>query len=159
MGLMSDHKSKAIGVAALVIILVANGWVLWSTFGGSSVARGERAFYSVDDGATWFEEKTGQPVPFVYKGKEAVIAQVFDGKNGKFVGYLQRTPAEGAAMLEKVKKKEAPPQALARVALIEIKPPGGKRWLRPQDGSAYAAVMDVKDPATGQQLLEAEPGE
>ncbi len=150
MGLMSDTKSKVIGVAAVVIILAANGWMLWRSFGNSaSGGKTEQSFFTTDDGASYFAEDANKLTPFDHDGKEAVRAHVYALNGKKWVAYLERYTTKGRELMAAVEKGEIGPEKLQGVMLKEVKKPGDTRWVTPSDGAPYVRVIRAAYPNGG----------
>src|SRR5277367_3869586 len=89
---MNENPRVGIGASACLVLLVFAMIALHAVrpkypASGST----ERAFYSDDEGASWFVDDAVKPVPFDHNGKEAFRAEIFRCKNGKpFVAYLTR---------------------------------------------------------------------
>jgi hypothetical protein len=120
--ILNEHPSTVV-IAAGVLLAGVLGLILWSSASGPGAATRsgsiERAFYTVDDGATWFEDDRRKPSPFDRNGTPAFRAYIFRcGEQGKpFVAYLERTSAD-AVEVKKPKdagwvKLETPAGALA----------------------------------------------
>jgi len=112
----------------------------------------ERAFFTVDDGKTWFVDDASQLAPFPHDGKEAVRAYVAECNGKKFVNHLERYTAEGkqaTLRLREIVKKGPPPGSLVAAAQQrgrEVKRPGDTKWT--QTGNAAAdAITALKPPA------------
>jgi hypothetical protein len=127
--------------ATIGIILIAIIYIVYSLWpkGGGDFIPPAKTFYSVDDGATWFEESAEKVPPFTHNGKEAVRAHVFVCNDGTtFVGYLERYNAEGKAKLDKVmasaKGGKYPPERFEiDETHKEYKKPGARnKWITPR---------------------------
>jgi hypothetical protein len=82
--------------AALSVAMVI--FMVWRTSPPSSSPG--KAFYSIDDGLTYFSDSPERLPPFDYDGKVAVRAHVFKCNDGKkFVGYLERYTEPAKAIL------------------------------------------------------------
>src|SRR5439155_26864842 len=120
----------------------------------------ERAFFTIDDGRTWFVDDATQLAPFQHDGKEAVRAYVFECNGKRFVNHLERYTEEGkkAMMrLREVVKKGPPSGALVAAAQQrgrELKRPGDAKWT-PSSDSAAAIIATPKCPqgATGEATV------
>ena len=78
---------------------------------GSAVAK---AFFSDDDGQTYFTDAADKIPPFDHKGKQAVTAYVFRCNGGKpFVGYLEMYDPQTKKVMEDALSGKAPPVAYA----------------------------------------------
>lgn len=115
-----------------------------------------RAYYTIDDGKTFFEDSVHIP-PYERYGSEAVGAMVFscDGGATRFVGYLVRYSPEGKAQMESAMKRGAfgPPCGQ------QVKRPGDANWLdasttRPVTGPSVNEITHVQCPGgNGPPLL------
>jgi hypothetical protein len=99
------------------------------------------SFYTIDDGATWFADRTELIPPFKKDGKDAVRAYVYRGPDGhEFVSHLERYTAEAKhalATLDKLTPEERAmedPSSLAGgMDGLEVKRPTDKTWFRASD--------------------------
>jgi hypothetical protein len=99
------------------------------------------AFYTTDDGATYFVANMENVPPYEHQGKQAVRAHVFEYKGKSFVGYLERYTVEGRkAMMEK--RSNPATQLYHR----EVKKPGEAKWVNVSDTAAAAKIVDVRAP-------------
>jgi len=136
-------------LAALVLVVAHVMDLRASPVGGGVV---ERAFFTVDDGKTWFVDDASQLAPFQHKGAEAVRAYVCEFEGKRFVNHLERYTDEGKkamARLREVVKKGPPPGQLVSAAQQkgrEVKRPGDAKWVSSANGTAAAAVTMLKRP-------------
>jgi hypothetical protein len=140
-----------LGLAGGVFVIIAAVFVLLQRDGNdgeSADGGGEaKAFYTIDEGKTWFLDDVSKLPPFPKDGKEAVRAYVYKCPNGtEFVAFLERYTAEGR------KKREAAiagggngAPLLDQAAGIEVKAPGQVAWVRQSDARAVA-IMSPKCP-------------
>lgn len=144
---LNNKPGIAIGVGAALLVLSMVFITMQLTSGGG--ASSEEAYYTIDDGATWFPDDANKPTPFQHDGKEAVRAYVYECKGKEFVNHLERfTPerrkvAEAAAEAEKTGKPPPPAPAAAGNTVMwgqEIKKPGDKAWT-PAGNLAKAGPM------------------
>lgn len=153
------NKNPAIASGAvLVVIAVAVFFIFRSTMGGPKPKAPTEAYFSVDDGASYFASDTKELAPFEHEGKTAVKAYVYKCADGKpFVGYLERyTPdAKKTLMAARAASDKAagqggpqsgPPinvqsMAMAAQTGIEVKRPKDKNWVKMMD---YGNAMKVK---------------
>ncbi len=129
----------AIGVTVIALWFIISH--LRSGAGRSLPAEGRQAFYSDDDGKTWFSDSAGRIPPFLHDGKEAVAAHMAVDRNGNpYVLYLERFTPEGKRRLAGgtgAPLMDHPAVLDPHVATdIEVKAPGGKEWLKPTDPRA-----------------------
>lgn len=111
-----------------------------------------RAYFTADDGKTYFAAGMENVPPFEHEGKSAVRAYVFRCGTGEpFVGYVERyVPEAHKAMVE----NRATPQH--QIAGRELKKPGESKWVRSDDRKAAGAIADVRCP-DGSQPEPLEP--
>lgn len=136
------NQNSSIVTLVTILAVIAAGYVLFKQVSGPPAAR--LAFYSSDDGQSWFEDDINKAPPFMKDGKEAVIAHLFTCEGKKFVGYLETFTPEYKALFEKaqaetanaaITEKSGPPggSLKAMVALKGdtgrlYKKPGAKEW-------------------------------
>jgi hypothetical protein len=100
------------------------------------------AFYSVDDGATWFADASDKPSPFDYQGKPAYRVYVWKCAHGKtFVSHMERLAPAAKKRLDDVKTRpraaQSGPSVEAETAMLsrdlEVKGPatGDTGWVKP----------------------------
>ena len=148
------HRSWAAGIAVVGILAAAVFAFRATVPSPVAEARAAQAYYSVDDGATYFEAPADLVPPFEHNGKTAVRAAVFtcDGGKTKFVGYLERYPATAKQKIEAARQalksgdQNVGPPAAA-FAQVEVKKPGaGGKWVARSAGAAAAEIVHVRPP-------------
>lgn len=142
------NKSPSAGVAIAAGLILIGAVITYINYGRSTPpARGDKAFYSDDDGKTFFEDDAGKPSGFDHGGKPAYLAHVFQcGSGAKFVGYLERNDASaqiGAPPAGVSTKSAGPPTAPPTARAI--KQPGGSTWLRFTD-PGFSKVLQIHCP-------------
>ncbi len=120
--------AAAIGISVFFVIRQASG------VGASS---GLKAYFSADDGKTWFKDELARPFPFDHDGQPAYRAQIFRCGGTTFCGCLESLPDKEREGIEAL-----PPNWQARYAAIQaaadaflVKKPGDAKWVqkgRPQ---------------------------
>ncbi len=149
-------------VIGALLVLGALWWLMSST---NVAGQGKpKAFYTTDDGATWFADDADKLPPFDHDGKKAVMCFVYKaGERGTpFVSHLQRFTPEGIKQIEDAKSsKEFNPVGFnsSQRATVEIKLPktGDKGWLPVNDPRALA-IQQVKLPAGASgELIAVDP--
>ena len=111
----------------------------------------ERAFFTVDDGKSWFIDTASQLAPFQHDGKEAVRAYVIECNGKRFVNHLERYTPEGKQamiQLREAVKKGPPPGSLVAAAQQrgrEVKRPGDANWI-PSNAPAAESIITLKCP-------------
>jgi hypothetical protein len=109
-----------------------------------------KAFYTVDDGQTWFVDEIHKASPFDKDGKEACRVMVYQCGGKQFAGYLQRYTAEGRAKFAELANKPYLEVVKEITELsttaTEVKKPGDKTWVPAGDDKA-SEIMDVACPS------------
>jgi len=135
---------------AIAMIAVAAAFIIWNGASGrtASSAGGEKAFFTDDDGKTWFKDDVKKLPPFERNGKQAVRCFVYRcGESGRpWVSHLMRYTAQGKKQVE---SKTNDPGGLSEraVVLIEVKEAGtgNKGWIDANDPRA-AAIQQLTCP-------------
>lgn len=143
----------AVCVGAVVVLGALLIWHCQS--GGPPPVLAGDAFFSGDDGKTFFIDSSERIPPFQHKGTDAVGARVFVGAPGgkPFVGYLERFSPAGQARAEELQAERAagkgqPGADPVLMANMELKRPGEAEWIKASDPRAVAIrkVMSPDDP-------------
>ena len=148
-------------LAAIIVALIA---VIWNNHRNAVAEANARpqAYFSVDDGATYFVESADLIPPFDYKGKPAYRARVFanDAANQKkWVGYLERYTPQGKSQIERARRGEGDPESVVLRVLansVEVKKPGQSNWVVISDASAKA-IVEPKSPDGGPDGIQVLP--
>ena len=120
MGLREKLKEKpslALGAAVFFVLLAAGNLV--NSYWPEKKADLYQAYYTDDDGQTWFADSAFLVPPFAHGGKTAVVAEVYTYDDGKkqFCAYVaQFTPeakTELVTALANAKKNNQPPGSVA----------------------------------------------
>jgi hypothetical protein len=153
------------------IIVVALVYILWQSLGGSSGPTGNtmgKAFFSVDEGKTWFADDATQLSPFQKDGKEAVRVHVWTCDNGKtkFASHLERFTPEARKKLEELRGKlnanSAAPQMSIAMDMdqvmqsgMEVKRVGdaNAKWVRSISNEGQSVQSMVKCPGSTGELM------
>lgn len=131
-----DRPKTTTAVVGSVLVLC----VIWCVYnllpeGTSNI---DKAFYTDDDGKTYFTDSSALVPPFDHGGKVAVRAQVFtcSDRNTPFVGYVERYTPEIKRKLDEsasaVKAGKPPMMTMGSPAAsggLEFKKPGETKWL------------------------------
>ena len=149
---------------AVILALAAVAFAVFRIFdvriAPDSASDSERAFFTVDDGKTWFIDAASQLAPFQHDGKEAVRAYVIECNGKRFVNHLERyTPDGKQAMLRlrDIVKHGPPPGQLVAAAQQrgrEVKRPGDTTWTATNAPTADAIVaLKCPDGASGEPTV------
>lgn len=152
-------ENPKIGVISSVAFVLVGAAAIFFSLPARSAPTGNSrsAFYSVDDGKSWFADDLQKIPPFDKGGKPAVRAYVYRGANGtEFVHHLERYTPEAHAVMEELGKpmssgKGLPNFAAAQSASAngrEVKRPGDSKWINASSREA-AELLRVNDPKGG----------
>jgi len=149
--------------ATAAIILIALGFIIWQFTGGGGPSIQNAAFFSTDDGETWFEDEITKLAPFEKDGKQAYRVYVFtcDGGSTKFVSHLERYTEEAKKKIEEMRNapEKGPPNPMMFEGVlmtgIEVKDPKSTQWVRQADFQRAQQVMMPVCPDGTKTNLEA----
>ncbi len=175
---INENPAITTGVTAGIILLAIIFMVYYGCSKGgttgSTVPGLNNAFFSTDDGKTWFvDDATNIPPYAVSKagpnaGKTAVRAQVFKCGDGQpFVAHLEKYSEEDKKKLQEAMAKAngkgaaLPLMYMSMGSQMMVKKPGDANWVKLQQGQIdkYTAVMQPKckdGSTTGQQRVNPE---
>jgi len=135
-------------IALIVIAVVVIVWQLMPARGGS--AGPTKAYYSVDDGKTWFADDYYCIPPYQHDGKEAVRAHVYQVGEGKaFVGWLEKYKDDVKPKLEKALagKRQGPlPAEFMDDSNRMIKKPGAANKWQVADFQIMSSLRNFQTP-------------
>jgi hypothetical protein len=141
----------AVGISLLIAALAIGVWQIMSIVGHGGTGAVD-AFFSIDDGKTFFAAPSENLPPFPSGGGTAVAARVFtiDGGKTQFVGYLERYTEAGKVRARELMAlaaagKKSPGIDDVLNANTEIKRPGDAQWTKSNDPAA-AAIRRVSAP-------------
>jgi hypothetical protein len=104
----SINRKPGIAIAAVLLLLVGMGAFIVHKFRAednapAATGDGPKAWYTVDDGKSWFPDRLGRVVPFDHQGKKAYRCYVWTCDDGKttFVSHLERIKDSVRANLKK----------------------------------------------------------
>lgn len=131
------NQNPIVAVALVVVVILVAGYVIYTQTGSDLASQGN-AWFTTDDGATWFRgDIRNDTPPFPHDGKEAVMAYVYTCPDGKeFTALLERYQPAARALWIKAK---ADPNSLTQAEREEVgsfdmrrewKKPGEKEWRR-----------------------------
>jgi hypothetical protein len=143
------QTNKAVGIGtAVMLLLVAAAISFYSLRSNNTRGTATGAFYSTDDGKSYFTDTIFHFPPYDQDGKTVLRAIVYSSNSGKFVGALLRFKPEAKKTLEdsyaKAESGDQPmyvfKQQLNEIMRfgVEYKLPGQDRW--------YSALPAVKAP-------------
>jgi len=159
------NENKAVKITVVSVIVIVIGFFLFRSTVGERTGT-PKAFFTDDDGATWFADEITKLPPFDHNGKRAVMCFVYKtGPNGKpWVSHLQRYTAEGIKQrTQQMNDKNFNPmgfEAMQRTT-VEVKEAktGDKGWVSISDPAA-AKIQELKSPDGGTgEILPVDPNE
>jgi hypothetical protein len=147
---LSQNRKLALAIVAGTIILtVASASLIWrgSDRSGASASGPGQAFFSIDDGKTWFADDVKKLPPFETDGKQTLLAYVYKCADGKsFVACLARYTPQTRAQLAAIYARggnQPDPLILRQLETegLEVKRPGQSTWLKRSDPRAAELTM------------------
>jgi hypothetical protein len=153
---INNHPGVA-KVAATVLFIAAIGAIVLQlrAAGPAGIPNQTQAFFTTDDGATWFADDISKVSGFDHNGKPAYRAYVYRSGDGEpFVGYLERYTPQARAALEQQNQQPAAtppgprkPNAAPNAATAgrEVKKPGEGRWI-PAGDPQVSRVLTIRAP-------------
>jgi hypothetical protein len=149
---------KKMGIAIAIVLLAIAAFALAVQFWPQRKANLAMAYYSDDDGKTWFKDSAFRVAPFDHNGKTAVMAEIYNYDNGskEFCAYLAKYTDETKRRLETAiadaQAKGEPPGSVGlyndRPFLNSgtmVKAPGNSPWVPFNDPRA-APVFSIHSP-------------
>jgi hypothetical protein len=148
-------KPGVVAAAAGGVIVLAVGAIVMQLYADRPrYTSGPPAFFSADDGKTWFTaDATNQP-PFPHEGGQAVRAHVYACGGREFVAYLERYTPQARAAMEAARRVSAEGKmpdigSIQRASTSgrEVKKPGSGEWVPATgDFSRYGPIVTPKCP-------------
>jgi hypothetical protein len=123
------------------------------------------AFYSDDDGATWFIDDVSKLPPFDHNGKPAVRAVIYRyDDNKKFVAYLEKYSDDRLAQIQAAIAAHPEETSHWMKTAMEVKKPGDAKWApppseKPQGAIAYGKVITPAAPDGSKNLWPVSPAD
>lgn len=156
---LNQHPKSGTVIAGVIVVVGLAAVVLNAGGSGPRPVSESRAYFSVDDGKTWFADAASNPSPFNKDGKTAYRVFVWRcGTSAPFVSHLFRNAGSsigGDRSKAASNADERTPPAMSG-ASIEVKRPGtGDRgWVR-VDSAEGAAIVRPQSPDGNTKDLEA----
>jgi hypothetical protein len=154
---LNEKPALATG-ATIAVVVIALIFIFWQTRSKSSATNAvNKAYYTIDDGQTVFEDDISKAPSFQHQGAQAVQAHMFSCKNGKdpFVGYLERLPDKlpAAAPARETRGHDR------RLFISLVKTPKNKsaRWVPKLGPDGAAIIASIKCPDAGSSPAEVLP--
>jgi hypothetical protein len=137
------------------IILLAIGFIIYQLTGGGTPGMATEAYFSTDDGKTWFADDINKVAPFDKDGKPAYKAYVYKCPGGDpFVSHLERYTPEAKKAMEAAMKSNDPNNPIlmedVQMTGVEVRKPGQgdpvKGWVKQANAAASGKIMELKCP-------------
>jgi hypothetical protein len=159
----SIKRRQSLTVAVAGLMIVGAGIAIYVQARDPTPGAG-MAFFSNDDGKTYFTDRNTRLAPFDKDGKPAYRAHVFECGGKRVVGFLSRYRPEAIAALEEAaaaKGTGKPPRNAAALASVgtygmEVKRPGDAAWVNQADSGRATAVRVFRCP-DGSTPIEVDP--
>jgi hypothetical protein len=134
---INRHQKVSTVVVICVVLagLVAIGMEIRSGNGEPP----SKNFFTIDDGKTWFADSSNKLPPFDHDGGKAVRCYVFEGKNGKFAGLLEKYSDSTLKQLVSEAKR---PTSIP----VLVKKPGEKSWSNVGPDQEAMILMHISGP-------------
>lgn len=135
---LNGNSTVKTGVSAVMVIGLI-GLVIWQ-IRSSGTELLNKAFYTDDDGKTWFVDRADLVAPFEHQGKTAVRCYVYKcEKSGKqFVGYMEKFTDDLKVKYEQARAKG---QGIDLSDGRVYKKPGGTTWVNGSGEAARTATL------------------
>jgi hypothetical protein len=142
-------RNAKIWCLGIALAAMASGFVIWHLIAPSSMPESKtlngRAWFTIDDGKTWFADDASRIPPFDCQGKPAVLCFVYKSRGHQpWVSHLLRYTPKGKKILEERRHKGGGVNTMG-VSLSEVKKPGAAVWISTGDPRAVE-IQDVKCP-------------
>lgn len=129
---LNQKPSVAVGVSS-VIIIAAVVLILLQLWPRTPQGVTSQAFFTDDDGASFYRDATSNIPPYDHNGKQGVRAYVYRCGREQFVGYMERyTPEAHKIFEEQIKAGRAPTMNADMIGHqnVEVKKPGQGDWVK-----------------------------
>lgn len=125
--------TRVVAVAASVIVITGLIWWSWRSAPVAGSIEG-KAWFTIDDGKTWFAEDARKIPPFDHQGKPAVLCFVYKSKTQQpWASHLLRYTPQGKKSIEERRAKGIRGFAMPGAAISEVKKPGAGAWISSND--------------------------
>ena len=157
-----NRKPRVAAAVAVVLLLLACAVLAVQFAGADAGVTSKKAFFTIDDGKTWFVDDASKIAPFQHDGKQALRAYVFECNGQRFVNHVERFTPEGRQAAEAAIKANSaghPAEAAAQVRLsgAEVKKPGAKLWAPLSDLPKAGPILRPKCPTGDGEPKPVEP--
>ena len=130
-----NKQPAVVGAVSVVFVLIAGYFVVQSALPSDPTNAPTQAFFSDDDGATWFSAGIDNVPPFNHDGGEAVRAIVYECGGEEYVTYLERYKPDArqqvVAIFEEAESNGLNPSTVEIPQNLYL---GGREAKRPGEG-------------------------
>jgi hypothetical protein len=140
---MRQRPGVVAAAAGGVIVLAVVAIVVQLSAGRPHYTTGIPAFFSADDGKTWFTADGTSLPPFPHEGGQAVRAHVYKCGGTEFVAYLERYTPEARAAMETARRVGAEGK-MPDIGAIQRASTSGREVKKPGTGEWVPATGDFK---------------
>jgi hypothetical protein len=95
-----DRNRASVIPAAIIVLVISLVVIIRHSTSNDRPSISAQAYYTIDDGATFFADDVSKIAPFEYRGQTAVRANVFQCDGHKFVAFLERYTLDAKAKIE-----------------------------------------------------------
>jgi hypothetical protein len=162
-----ERKPALMGGIGVFILLLAGALIYYETLGQPhrNIRLLNSAFFSDDDGQTWFIDDASKLPPFDHNGKPAVRAVIYRyDDNKKFVAYLEKYSDDRLAQIQAAIAAHPEETSHWMKTATEVKKPGDAKWApppseKPQGTIAYGKVITPTAPDGSKNLWPVSPAD
>jgi hypothetical protein len=154
-----NQNRRVTAIAIVGILLLTSGLVLWQTRSEGPAGSAKKAFFTVDDGKTWFADDIHKLSPFDHNGKIAYRCYVYSTEDGKtrFVSHLERYSDDAKKVKQQLDGGAKSLDPISMQALMngtEVKRPGtgDTGWISTRDPRS-SETMSPRYPADPQRKV------
>lgn len=157
-------SQKNLIIVALIGFLIVTAFIYFRSTANSMGETSGRAFFTTDDGQTWFKDDLRKLPPFDHNGKQAYRCYLYTTDGGKTtaVSHLERYSDEAKKTMEHLRQnggKTDPSTMQILVKGLEVKRPGApdSEWMNKSDPRAAAITIQQGPGIQGAERVPVEP--
>jgi hypothetical protein len=151
-----NEKPAAVTGVTIAIVVIVLIVIFWQSRSKTAPAPATKAYFTIDDGQTTFEDDISKAPSFNHQGALAVQAHMFSCDNGKnrFVGYLEKLP-EKMPVTPGREPRGHDPRLFA--ALVKVPKNKTAKWYPKLSPDAGTVIASIKCPDGGSSPAEVFP--
>jgi hypothetical protein len=153
---LNEKPALATG-ATIAVVVIALIVIFWQSRSRSTANNAvNKAYYTIDDGETVFEDDIAKAPSFQHQGAQAVQAHMFSC-NGKtpFVGYLEKLPDRAPTATPSRETRGHDPRLFT--SLVKTPKSKSARWVPKLGADGAAIIAAIKCPDGGSNPAEVLP--